>query len=95
MSRSSECSPPIKSSNQSFVYISCSLCSPHSRSISFSFVWLIDWFIHSFSCRSHLEHRPPFGVSVITRTIRHTVGLHWMSDQPVAETSTYTGQHNI
>jgi hypothetical protein len=26
---------------------------------------------------------------------RHTVGLLWTSDQPVAETSTYTGQHNI
>jgi hypothetical protein len=28
-------------------------------------------------------------------TYRHTVGLLWTSDQPVAETSTYTGQHNI
>jgi hypothetical protein len=26
---------------------------------------------------------------------RHTVGLLWMSDQPVSETFTYTGQHNI
>jgi hypothetical protein len=26
---------------------------------------------------------------------RHTVGLLWTSNQPVAETSTYTGQHNI
>jgi hypothetical protein len=26
---------------------------------------------------------------------RHTVGLLWTSGQPVAETSTYTGQHNI
>jgi hypothetical protein len=33
-------------------------------------------------------------VSVITHTIRHTVGLLWTSDQPVAETSTCTGQHN-
>jgi hypothetical protein len=66
------------------------------RSRSTLFYWLIDSFIHSFIfCRSHLEHRPPFRVSVITRTIRHTVGLHWTSDQPVAETSTYTGQHNI
>jgi hypothetical protein len=30
-----------------------------------------------------------------SHTIRHTVGLLWTSDQPVAETSTYTGQHNI
>jgi hypothetical protein len=28
-------------------------------------------------------------------TIRHTVGLLWMSDQSVAEASAYTGQHNI
>jgi hypothetical protein len=27
--------------------------------------------------------------------IRHTVGLLWTSDQPVAETSTYTGYHNM
>jgi hypothetical protein len=26
---------------------------------------------------------------------RHMVGLLWMSDQPVSETSTCTGQHNI
>jgi hypothetical protein len=26
---------------------------------------------------------------------RHTVGLLWTSDQPVSETSIYTGQHNI
>jgi hypothetical protein len=31
-----------------------------------------------------------FGVSS-SRTYRHTVGLLWTSDQPVAETSTYTG----
>jgi hypothetical protein len=42
----------------------------------------------------NLKHRAPFGVSVITHT-RHTVGRLWMSDQPIAETSTYTGQHNI
>jgi hypothetical protein len=30
--------------------------------------------IHSFSCSSHLEHRAPFGVSVIT------AGLLWTSD---------------
>jgi hypothetical protein len=28
-----------------------------------------------------------------SHTYRHTVGLLWTSDQPVAETSTYTGQH--
>jgi hypothetical protein len=47
-----------------------------------------------FSFRSQLEHRAPFGVSVITHTIRHTVGFIWTSDQPVAEASTYT-EHNI
>jgi hypothetical protein len=26
---------------------------------------------------------------------RHTVGLLWTSDQPVSDTSTCTGQHNI
>jgi hypothetical protein len=30
---------------------------------------------HSFSCSSHLEYRAPFGVSVITHILRHTVGL--------------------
>jgi hypothetical protein len=29
-----------------------------------------------------------------SHTYRHAVGLLWTSDQPVAETSTYTGQHN-
>jgi hypothetical protein len=36
-------------------------------------------FIQSFSCSSQLEHRAPFGVSVITHTIRDTVGLLWTS----------------
>jgi hypothetical protein len=35
-----------------------------------------------------------FGVSW-SHTYRHTVGLLWTSDQPVAEASTYTRQHNI
>jgi hypothetical protein len=51
-------------------------------------------FIH-FPAVPNLENRAPCGVSVITHTIRHMVGLLWTSDQPVAETSTYTGQHNI
>jgi hypothetical protein len=50
---------------------------------------------HSFSCSPQLEHRAPFGVSVITHIIKQTVGLLWTSDQPVAEASTYTEQHNI
>jgi hypothetical protein len=36
---------------------------------------------------------PLFRVSW-SHTYRHTVGLLWMSDQPVAEASNYTGQHN-
>jgi hypothetical protein len=36
----------------------------------------------------------PFQGFFITHTYRHTVGLLWTSDQPVAETSTYTGHHN-
>jgi hypothetical protein len=52
-------------------------------------------FVNSFSCSSHLEHKAPFGVSVITHILIHKVGLLWTSDQPVAETSTYTGQHNV
>jgi hypothetical protein len=31
---------------------------------------------------------------LITRN-KHTVGLIWTSDQPVAEASTYIGQHNV
>jgi hypothetical protein len=30
-----------------------------------------------------------------SHTMKHTVGFLWTSDQPVSETSTYTGQHNI
>jgi hypothetical protein len=33
----------------------------------------------------NLEHRAPVGVSVITLTLRHTVGLLWTSDQSIAE----------
>jgi hypothetical protein len=51
-------------------------------------------FIH-FPVGSQLEYKAPFGVSVITHTIRHTVGLPWTIDQPVAEAFTYAGQHNI
>jgi hypothetical protein len=43
----------------------------------------------------NLEHRAPFGVSVIILILGRKVGLLWTSDQPVSETSTYTGQHNI
>jgi hypothetical protein len=48
----------------------------------------------------NLEHRAPFGVSVITHT-RHTVGLLWMSDQPsqrplpTQDNTTYKQETNI
>jgi hypothetical protein len=48
----------------------------------------------NFPVGSQLEHRAPFAVSVISHTFRHTVGLFWTRDQPVAETSTYIGQQN-
>jgi hypothetical protein len=47
-------------------------------------------FIIRFPVGSQLEHRAPFGVSVITHTIRHTVGLLWTSDQPVADIELFT-----
>jgi hypothetical protein len=41
----------------------------------------------------NLEHRAPFR-RFCDHTC-HTVGLLWTNYQPVAETSPYTGQHNI
>jgi hypothetical protein len=52
-------------------------------------------FIHSFFCSPQVENRAPFDVSVITPTVRHKAGLLRTSDQPVAEASTYTEQHNV
>jgi hypothetical protein len=56
--------------------------------------WIHNCIIHSFIHFpvTNLKHRAPFGVSW-SYTYRHTVGLLWTSDQPVAETYTYTGQH--
>jgi hypothetical protein len=48
-----------------------------------------------FPVGSQLEHRAPFWAFVIKHTTRHTVGLLWTGDQPVAKTSTYTEQHNM
>jgi hypothetical protein len=36
-----------------------------------------------------------FPLAFYTIVFRHTVGLLWTSDQPVADASTCTGQHNI
>jgi hypothetical protein len=36
-----------------------------------------------------------FRLAVCMIVFRHTVGLLWTSDQPVSETSTCTGQHNL
>jgi hypothetical protein len=55
--------------------------------VSLKVVHSLNIFIH-FPFVPNLEHRAPFGVYVITHTLRHTVGLLWTSDQPVAETST-------
>jgi hypothetical protein len=38
---------------------------------------------------------PPLRFLNHTELDTHTVGLLWTSDQPIAEASTYTGQHNI
>jgi hypothetical protein len=54
---------------------------------------LINSFTGAYSPGRHFDL--PFQGFLITHIQRHTVGLHWMSDQPVAEASTYTGQHNI
>jgi hypothetical protein len=53
-------------------------------------------FIHSQALivQDGLWH-PFSGCLYHTHNFRHTVGLLWTSDQSVAETSTYTGQHNI
>jgi hypothetical protein len=51
---------------------------------------LLNSFIHRRLQSRMASH---FGVSW-SHTYRHTVGLLWTSDQPVAEASTYTRQHN-
>jgi hypothetical protein len=55
------------------------------------------YFIHSFTCAyspGWMDLWPPFS-GFLNYTYRHTIGLLWTSDQPVAETSSYTIQHNI
>jgi hypothetical protein len=59
------------------------------------YIWLFGSKVVHFPLGFQLEHKVPFGLSVITHTIRRTVGLLWTSDQPVAEASTYIGQPNI
>jgi hypothetical protein len=54
---------------------------------------LITQFIH-FPFVPNLEHRAPFR-GFCDHTYRRTAGLLWTSDLPVAETATYTEQHNI
>jgi glucose/arabinose dehydrogenase len=55
-------------------------------------IGLVHSFIH-FPLDSQLEHSAPFGATVITHGIRHTVGLLWMSDQArCRDLSTYPGQ---
>jgi hypothetical protein len=62
------------------------------------FVLMLCSFVHSFIHSQALRVQDGtlaslFGFSW-SHTYRHTVGLLWTSDQPVAETSTYTEQHN-
>jgi hypothetical protein len=56
-------------------------------------------FIHSFILSQALivQDGPLASLFRVSwsHTYRHTAGLLWTSDQFVAETSTYTGQHNI
>jgi hypothetical protein len=49
--------------------------------------------IRGISVRIFLMQWFPIAFCMIV--FRHTVGLLWTSDQPVSETSTCTGQHNI
>jgi hypothetical protein len=64
--------------------------------VDWGMVYLIRPFIHS---QALIVQDGPlaslFRGFLITHTYRYTVGLLWTSDQPVAETSTYTGQHNM
>jgi hypothetical protein len=59
-------------------------------------LFFIHSFIHSFTCA--YSPRWTFGLPFLgvswSHAYRHTVGLLWTSDQPVAKYSTYTGQHN-
>jgi hypothetical protein len=56
----------------------------NSRNHSFIFLSFPTWYIG-----------PLLGFLWSHIYLRHTVGLLWMSDQPVAETCTFTGQHNV
>jgi hypothetical protein len=48
----------------------------------------------SYGTTAHIKLCPPLYWCFLITPVRHTVGLLWTSDQRVAETSTYTGQHN-
>jgi hypothetical protein len=82
-------------------YLLCFVKQRHRT--KYIYVWLKEFecygqflysFIH-FSLVPNLEHRAPFGVSMIALVIRHAVGLLWTTHQPIQEASTYTGQHDI
>jgi hypothetical protein len=65
------------------------------------FSFFLSFFLSFFPFFFPLWLHGPLGLALasfsgfLNHTYRHTVGLLWTSDQPVAETSTYTGQHNI
>jgi hypothetical protein len=56
---------------------------------------------HHFPSIHPMALQPKSGLGLLyievslSHRIRHTVGLLWTSDQPVAEACTCTGQHNI
>jgi hypothetical protein len=51
-------------------------------------------FLPYYGATAQIGPWPPL-LRFLNHTIRHTIELLWTSDQPVAEASTYTGQHNI
>jgi hypothetical protein len=79
-------------------YVSSKFCLRHMKFTCWQFEENVNvTFIHSQA--PLIVHDGPLaslsGFLDHTHTIRHTVGLLWTSDQPVAQASIYTGQHNI
>jgi hypothetical protein len=71
-------------------YLSLSYCFQSLRSVCSSSHELL---ILGISVRMFLMQWFPLAFCMVV--FRPAVGLLWTSDQPVSETSTYTGQHNI
>jgi hypothetical protein len=75
---------------QNVVSATARLCGILQGNVSLCYYYLL--FTGAYSPVRTFGH--PF-LGFLDHTYRHTVGLLWTSDQPVAEASTYTGQHNI